>query len=547
MGLFSDLFNKIFKRKKDKDIKFLESVIGDTKVEQPQVGEPKVEEVYEPIDLSEGELVSFSDEVLDTTSRVAEEKLKHNLEILIKQTKEKGKIDKFMLIREDDFFPEDWEWRVLSKDTNLEKESTMLSVELRKAYALEQSGKEPFVELMGMKMPRSYDETMEALSKIDRNIGNVLLPSRFRSTKHFTVNTPLGVTGDYNSVSADRDYIIIDDMNAFLDSGYGYSVAYHDAYLDVSHESLPISENAIVLINDEKYERIMQDEKRAAELAQRKVIRFKGDESIAIDMVLTEMGVLPSQIGFRYANYDNEIRSILNSGIRELAEEHDIFFDMSHAGDVEAQKGHFSNYYDDKNKDYEKAMQEFIGFLREKFPEKEELFPEYLRFTESTSQDIIQALGTTAVLDAIDEYNELAKNKANESLEKYKEDRKNITPEVHDKFVSTIALINNFYKGDKKFEDYDDRLKTEESIQRFLQSSTVEEQLEAAGTVWKLLPSRAIQRENTTIEGETISMRDIVTNALRKRTATEHVMSCDKVEAQTKDTMQREGDTIDDK
>lgn len=547
MGLFSDLFNKIFKRKKDKDIKFLESVIGDTNVEQPQVGEPKVEEVYEPIDLSEGELVSFSDEVLDTTSRVAEEKLKHNLEILIKQTKEKGKIDKFMLIREDDFFPEDWEWRVLSKDTNLEKESTMLSVELRKAYALEQSGKEPFVELMGMKMPRSYDETMEALSKIDRNIGNVLLPSRFRSTKHFTVNTPLGVTGDYNSVSADRDYIIIDDMNAFLDSGYGYSVAYHDAYLDVSHESLPISENAIVLINDEKYERIMQDEKRAAELAQRKVIRFKGDESIAIDMVLTEMGVLPSQIGFRYANYDNEIRSILNSSIRELAEEHDIFFDMSHAGDVEAQKGHFSNYYDDKNKDYEKAMQEFIGFLREKFPEKEELFPEYLRFTESTSQDIIQALGTTAVLDAIDEYNELAKNKANESLEKYKEDRKNITPEVHDKFVSTIALINNFYKGDKKFEDYDDRLKTEESIQRFLQSSTVEEQLEAAGTVWKLLPSRAIQRENTTIEGETISMRDIVTNALRKRTATEHVMSCDKVEAQTKDTMQREGDTIDDK
>ena len=68
-----------------------------------------------------------------------------------------------------------------------------------------------------------------------------------------------------------------------------------------------------------------------------------------------------------------------------------------------------------------------------------------------------------------------------------------------------------------------------------------------SGTVWKLLPSRAIQRENTTIEGETISMRDIVTNALRKRTATEHVMSCDKVEAQTKDTMQREGDTIDDK
>jgi len=546
MGLFSDLFNKIFKRRKDKDIKFLESVTSDSKIRQPQLEEPKVEERYEPFDLPEGEIVPISDGVLDATSKVSEEKLKHNLEILIKQAKEKGKIDKFVLIREDDFFPEDWEWRVLSKDTNLEKDSTMLSVELRKAYALEQCGKEPFVEIMGMKLPRNYYETMEALSKIDRNIGNVLLPSRFRSTKHFTVNTPLGVTGAYNNVPTDRDYVIIDDMTAFLASEYGYSVSYRDAYLDVSHESLPISENAVVLINDEKYERIMQDEKRAAELAQRKVIRFKGDETLAIDMVLTEMGVLPSQIGFNYANYDNEIKEILDRSIKQLAEEYNMFFDMSHAGDVESQKGHFSNYYDDKNKDYEKAIQEFIEFLRKKFSENEELFPEYLRLTESTSQNIIQTLGTTAVLDVIDEYNELAKNKANENLEKYKEDRKNITPKIHDKFVSTIALINNFYKGDKKFEDYDDRLKTEDSIQRFLQSSTVEEQLVAAETVWELLPSRAVQKDNMTMESETISMRDIVSNAMRKHIATEHVMNCDRVEAKMKNSIHKEGETLDD-
>lgn len=547
MGFFSNLFNKIFKRKEDKDIKFLEGVIGETIVEQPAKVESKVEEIYEPIDLPEGEIVAISDGILDTNSRVAEEKLRHNLEILIKQAKEKEKIDKFMLIREDDFFPEGWEWRVLSKDTNLEKESTGLSVELRKAYALEQSGKEPFVDVMGMKLPRSYNETMEALSKIDKNIGNVLLPSRFRSTKHFTVNTPLGVTGNYNSVSSDRDYVIIDDMNAFLASGYGYSVAYHDAYLDISHEGLPISENAVVLINDEKYERIMQDEKRATELAQRKVIRFKGDETIAIDMVLSEMGVLPSQIGFKYAHYDNEIRDILESSIKGMAEEHGMFYDMSHAGDVETQRGHFSNYYDDKNKDHEQAIKDFIGFLREKFPENEELFPEYLRFTESASQEIIQTLGTTALLGAIDEYNELVKIRASGNLEKYKEDRKSITPEIHNKFVSTIALINNFYKGDKKFEDYDDRLQTEGSIQKFLQSSTVEEQLAAAETVWDLLPSRAIQRDETSIGDDTITMRDIVTNAIRKGISTEHVIDSDKVENKEKGQVRREGDTIDDK
>lgn len=552
MGFFNklkEIAKKIFKVKSDAEI--LDEILGtgaaDALIDQPQ--EVKEPEPYVPLDLPEGELVSFSDEILDTESRASIEKFKHNLEILMKQTREKGKVDKFMLIREDDFFPHDWEWRVLSKDTNLELESTSLSFELRQAYALEQSGIEPYKELMGIKMPNyTRNQGLEVLSKVDKNLGSVLLPSRFRSTKHFTVNTPLGVTGYYNSVSSDRDYIIMDSMNEFLKSGYGYSVAYHDAYLDVSHESLPISKDAIVLINDEKYERIMNDDKVASELAQRRVVRFKGDESIAISMILTEIGALPSTVGLRYAQYDSELRDIVSASIKDLAEEHGLFYDRSHAGELKPDGGgHFSNYYDEKNTDYIKAMEQFVAFLRQKFPEQEELFPEYLTFNENNSQDIIAKLGTEALLEAIDEYNDVQRSKAEESLESYKQDRQSITPEIHDKFVSTVNLVNDFYKAEVSYSDYEERTKTEEAIRKFFQSGTVSEQLEAAQKLEEILTTRTSDRDKTSSAADGINIRKSVSNAISKGVSTEHISISDNIECMELQTEQRSEETKDDK
>lgn len=552
MGFFNklkEIAKKIFKVKSDAEI--LDEILGtggaDVLIDQPQ--EVKEPEPYVPLDLPEGELVSLSDGILDTESRASIEKFKYNLEILMKQTKEKGKVDKFMLIREDDFFPNDWEWRVLSKYTNLELESTSLSFELRQAYALEQSGIEPYKELMGIKMPNyTRNQGLEALSKVDKTLGSVLLPSRFRSTKHFTINTPLGVTGYYNSVSSNRDYIIMDSMNEFLKSGYGYSVAYHDAYLDVSHESLPISEDAIVLINDEKYERIMSDEKLASELAQRRVVIFKGDESVAISMILTEMGALPSTVGSRYAQYDSELRDIVSSSIKDLAEENGLFFDRSHAGELKPDGGgHFSNYYDEKNTDYIKAMEQFVAFLRQKFPEQEELFPEYLTFNENNSQEIIMKLGTQPLLEAIDEYNDIQRSKAEESLESYKQDRQSITPEIHDKFVSTVNLVNDFYKGEVNYSNYEERAKTEEVIRNFFQSGTVAEQLEAAQILEEILPTRTPDKDKTTSVANEINIRKALSNAITKGVSTEHISSVDNVEHLELQDQQRNEDAKDDK
>ena len=45
---------------------------------------------YQPLDLPNGELVSFTDEVLDTNSRESIDKFKHNLATLAKKIKETG-------------------------------------------------------------------------------------------------------------------------------------------------------------------------------------------------------------------------------------------------------------------------------------------------------------------------------------------------------------------------------------------------------------------------------------------------------------------------
>ena len=530
MGILNKLQHNLKRLQRKKDDNVLD--FSDVKeIEHQQ----HTYETYKSIELPKDELVSFSDEILDTNSRETIEKFKHNLKILMKKAKEKGKVDKFMLIREDDVFPYDWEWRVLSPNTNLEKVSTSLSYELRKAYALEQKGINPYNEIMGMNIPnKTYDQPIQAISNVDKTLGNILLPSRFRSTKHFTVNTPLEVTGNYNSVKTNRDYVIMDGVNNFLDSEYGYSISYHDAYLDVSHEDLPISTEAIALIKDENYSRIMSDEKIASQLAQRKVVRVKGDIDVAINMILTENGVLPSQVGVKYADYDDEIRTILDSSIKDLAGKNGLFFDKSHGGELKLDGGgHFSNYYDEKNQDYEKALNKFIDFLREKFPEHEKLFPSHLVLTESTSQEIVKNIGTTNLLEAIDEYNKLASEQVKQTLEEYKQDRKNITPEIHQKFVETIHLINDFYKAHTKCESYEQ----EEAIQKFMQGDTVMEQLQAAESVCELLTARNQDRSNSIARGEAVTYgydkkinpAKVIENALRVST-TSRVNESEKIE-----------------
>ncbi len=455
--------------------------------------EPEVVKVVIPptnrsdinLNLPDGELVPFEGEVLNTSSLENIAIFKHNLATLIARTKAAGKVEKFMLIREDDYFPENWKWRASCSSTIMEEYVLGLSIALRKAYALEKAGINN--KMNGLEIPVDPKTMAKALSSVDVKTGFVYMPPYFRSTKHFTINTPLEVTGSYNSVSTNRNFIIIDSVDNFLNSGYGYSVAYYDAYLDVSHEGLDISPEAVVLIEKSRFEKLKDNEELMRMLSQRKLVIYEGDETIAINMLLAQMGTLPSQVGNLYAEYDDNLKQIIDSSIMDLAYRNNLLYNQSHAAYINPENGHFSSHFDDYNNDHIAFLNEFVVFMQTKFPQHKDLFTVSSVNDSSSAEVIVNSIGTEALLEAISEYNQKALQEFKQRKEAYIRNHDKISFESHNAILQTIHLISETYSIDMEFDSPEKKMVLEETIRRFYQLPTIEEQLEAAKVIWDIL------------------------------------------------------------
>lgn len=465
-----------------------------------------IEKIDESI-FESAELLQIAGEgVLDTNSPLAIRKMQHNLKILTQKAKQEGKIDRFMLIRDDDFFSLDWQWRVSSKNTCILKTRLSLSDTLRTEYALEEAGLVNRVH--GLLLPVSKEDTDKALSNVDKDVGSLFVPAHFRSTKHFTINTPLGVTGNYNSVAQNRNFTIMDDISSFLSSGYGYSVAYRDAYLDVTHESLPISKEAIVLIEESRYHKIIEDPIISEQLKSRKVIVYRGDEYLAINMILSEQGILPSQMGDKYFHYDEEIQSIIDTSVQDLAKTNHLLYNQNHGGP----NGHFTDFYDEKNLDYQNSIEQFVQFLQSRFPEHSQIITTQTIQNAIFAGQIIKTIGTKDLLHAIEEYNVLFQKQFYENVKSYVQDRSKITPEISEIFQKTVMRIQVYYLGNEKDTyDIETQKLLEDKIQHFYQDRTVQEQLVCANTIWNTLHQTInleYQSSNPTQNGDVESQEE---------------------------------------
>ena len=420
------------------------------------------------------------DGYLDTTSPIAIEKFKHNLSILINKAKRERRIDKFMLIRDDNFFPIDYEWSIASKNTGIEKIHLPLTLALKEQYALENSGL--VNKSNGLNIPVPHEKINDALKKVDPYFGAVYFPIRFRSTKHFTINTPLEVTGNYNWVDTNRNFTIIDTIDNFLSSGYAYSISYHDAYLDVSHEPLQISDSGIVLMEESKYKKVIENPVLKSELNKRRLIVYKGEEYLAIDMLLTELGVLPSQVGFMYREYDAETKSIIEDSIQSLANDYNLFYDKNHSGI----NGHFSSIYDGDNGEYNEYIEKFVNFLKSKFPKYSNLITPYSIKDERASYKLVESIGVNPLMKAIEEYNSIMEKEIAANLEKYKNERKKITPEISRIFKITVRRIDDYFKNNESVPS-EFKQELDRKIHDFFQADNVEEQLNASKSILLLI------------------------------------------------------------
>ena len=427
------------------------------------------------------------DGIVDTDDKMQMARYLSNVKVLEKQFLDEG-ILKYAIIRNDNFFPTDYTWRVNSSNTCGEYNNLSFSFKLRESIAIENLRKEgklkeEDVKIDGIPFPfdTSQDLIREELKKINRSVGTVYLPVKFRSTKHFTLNTPLGHTGEYNAVDADRTFTIIDNMANFINSGYGYSIADRDCYLDVSHEGLEISKNAIVIIEKDKYEYIRETDPELFNIInQRKVVLYKGDLNIVVNMVLSENGYLPFRPSYYFLG--SETINKVKGTIQDMASENGLYYDKSHSG----QDGHFTQYIDVDNLEYRDALRLFAKYVNERVPGANyKVVQSNVRkdFYDLVTNDIEDY---NLLLEVIEEFNALMKNTLDKRLEEYIKDRSTITPEIRELFQNTVILIDDFYS---RLDDFtlEEQKEIKGTINEFFYASSVSEQIMFAKAISKSL------------------------------------------------------------
>ena len=420
------------------------------------------------------------DGFIDTENPETIQKYKDNLNFLAAEIKKNGRQDKFMLIRDDDNFPHGYKWELASAFTQTEQIKNPLTTAIRRAIARqnhpETQQKAPGdLSFMIPGLVDNSEQIRAEADQLDPSIGAVFGPAHFRSTKHFTINTALGHTGSYNAVESNRNFTIIDTIDNFKDSPYRYSLAYEDAYVDTTHEQLEISKNAAILISKERYEEIKNDEALMAEIAERKLVVYSGDESTAINMYLTEQGIFPNNAGMKFHDYDPELNGILDQSIKDLATETGTPFGLGH-GNINGAGGHFSSFFDDHNQDFRDWQRDFLTALSDKFPDNEDA-PRVMSNYEAAER-FVSEVGIENVEKVLQEINQNYLAKAQAERERYYEERENMSAEDKQLMQSTVQHIREYFKDTKDY--VYGRSEVYGPIQIFYQSKSLKEQIEAA-------------------------------------------------------------------
>lgn len=421
-----------------------------------------------------------SGNVIDTTSRENIAKYKHNVELIRQRVKETGDIGNLVIIRNDDILPMDFVWRENSSDTYYEKILPSFGYELRNYIVDSNSPK-----VGDFFIPMSREEKSAALKKLPKDLGKLIVPVKFRTTKHFTMNTPLGYTGSYNLVNAERKYTVIDDASLLINSPYTYTISGRDSYLDVTHEGLPISMSAIILISEDYFNEIKDNKELMDTLLQRNLIVYKGNIDTAINMLLSERGILPFRPGERI-EYDSEIEAIIESNLKAICYLHGYRYEVGH-GNMNGTGGHFSDLIDDEVNYIDNSLTPFTDFLNLNAGLDYEIYNTMLSSSDYVFK-IIKDIGVDKLLSLIESYNKYMTSVMNNRLSSYANNRDNISSEESELFSNTVRRIDMFFRTNTPKEDSI----LWEMIIHFYMETSVDKQIEYANSINERL--NAIER-----------------------------------------------------
>lgn len=121
------------------------------------------------------------------------------------------------------------------------------------------------------------------------------LSTQYRSTVHFTLN---GLVSNHNKGAFDnQNFIVVDKLNKHLGIADFRSIRMEDTFV---FGEFPISNEAIILINESKYPELLQ---AFPFLNTYNIVLFRGDEKVAVEMLLTSMNIVPEKIEEHSAEY----------------------------------------------------------------------------------------------------------------------------------------------------------------------------------------------------------------------------------------------------
>lgn len=159
------------------------------------------------------------------------------------------------------------------------------------------------------------------------------LSSQYRSTIHFTLNGLVSSHGQ--GIFDGQNFIIIDKLDKHLGVDNIKSIRMDDTFISGNFH---ISDESIILINKDRYEELIT---KNCWLKTYNIVLYEGNERLAVEKILLELGITPEKIEAHSAQY-SERTELYERCLTEISEKYGIGMD----------KHFYSNEYredDEKN------------------------------------------------------------------------------------------------------------------------------------------------------------------------------------------------------
>lgn len=240
--------------------------------------------------------------LIDTTDARQVYEYKSKKEELQSQIKDKGyTADDFALIRTTDYLEED---HILKAICKVPFVTNLNNVPATVMYRI----------LMEQYNFNIYnDEEDEKLEKLNRIYSP--LSTQYRSTIHFALN---GLVSSHTKGNFDnKNFIIIDKLSHHLGKDDIRSIRMEDTFIN---GEVPLSNDAIVLINEQKYKSLIE---QYPWISTYNIILYRGDEKMAVEMLLTSIGIVAEKIETHSAAY-SERTQLYNDFFDKVSKDYDI-------------------------------------------------------------------------------------------------------------------------------------------------------------------------------------------------------------------------------